>query len=126
MLFPNISHQDFPSVSIFEYKKLKGGITLPGFGIIVYNRNDKALIQHEYGHFLDYLNFRKKYGFFLSFLIFYFFIGVPSLLISIYSFLVKRNKRTDFYTEKRADNLAKRFFAEKYLTDKRFSTFLNT
>jgi hypothetical protein len=121
-----INRTDFPNVSIYEHKKIKGGVTLPGIGIFVCDRTDIALIQHEYGHFLDFLLFRKKYGFILSFLIFYLYIGFPSLLITVFSFVVRLNKRINFYTEKRADNLAKRFFADKYLTDKRFSTFSNT
>lgn len=124
-MFSNISHKKFPLVSIYEYKKLKGGITLPGIGIFVYSKNDKALMQHEYGHYLDFLFFRKKYGLLLAFIIYYTYIGLPSLLVSVYS-KIKLNRRVNFYTEKRADNLAKHFFADNYLTDKRFSTFSNT
>jgi hypothetical protein len=121
-----INSSVFPNISIYENKKLKGGITLPGIGIIVCDRNDIALIQHEYGHFLDYLNLKMKYGNILSFIVFYLYLGLPSLLNTIFDKLFKRSSHALFYTEIRADNLAKQFFADKYLTDKRFSTFQNT
>ena len=113
----------FPDIKIFESNLFKGGITLPGIGIIVSKKEDIALMQHEYGHFLDYKNFVGKYGFVIAVIIFYCFIGLPSLCNSVYDKIFKQKTHTFFYTETRADNLAKAFFDRKYLTDSRFSTF---
>lgn len=113
----------FPNIKVFESKLFKGGITFPGLGIVVCKREDMALIQHEYGHYLDYKNFTARYGVVVAFIIFYCFIGLPSLCNAIYDKLFKLKSHSFFYTETRADHLAKEFFGEKYLTDIRFSTY---
>lgn len=120
----NISdNQKFPNIKLFESNLFKGGITLPGIGIIVSNKKDIALIQHEYGHYLDFKNYKTKYGTIISLVVYYCYIGLPSLYNSIIDKIFNRKTHTFFYAETRADNLAKAFFERKYLTDSRFSTF---
>jgi hypothetical protein len=57
--FTDISSSDYPGIKIYESKTdlVSGAVTLPGFGIFVYKggSKDKGLLQHEYGHFLDYM-----------------------------------------------------------------------
>jgi hypothetical protein len=50
---------NYPGIKMYESKTdlVGGGVTLPGIGIFVYKggSKDKGLLQHEYGHFLDYM-----------------------------------------------------------------------
>ncbi len=78
---------NFPGVNIYEHPYMRGGITLPGIGIIVGpgGSKDKAFLQHEYGHYLDYkltpgLNHSPVFPGIANF---YLGIGLPSLLNTI-------------------------------------------
>ncbi|WP_017259395.1 hypothetical protein [Pedobacter arcticus] len=79
----------FEATVIYESKFFKPGhgLTIPQIGVITYpgafsNRLDIGLIQHEFGHILQW---RK-----LGSLGFYFKIGFPSLWSAIKASLVKR------------------------------------
>ena len=76
---------EYPGINIYQNddKSDMTAVTLPGFGIYIgggySGRNLTRVMQHEYGHYLDYkfspnLNFRGH-----RFLNFYFLIGIPSL-----------------------------------------------
>ncbi|TDQ19519.1 hypothetical protein DFQ04_1342 [Algoriphagus boseongensis] len=95
-------------------------ICLPGFGILISSSIPESIrleiIQHEYGHYLDYLfgieGDRKKFlG--SAFLGFYLKIGLPSLLNLIPGFnrlpWFKGSHRV-FWTEIRANRLAHTYF----------------
>ena len=114
MLIKNISDKtSYPSINIYETKLIKrnSGITLPGIGIFIH-QDIKGLqrlrmLQHEYGHFLDYqFNFKKKIPF-LSLMKFYVVVGIPSIFNLITGF---GGEHRSYFTEKRANKLAERWF----------------
>ena len=123
-------------IRVFQTPLLVRGsaICLPGFGIFlsqsIPENAQKAIIQHEYGHFLDYrdgLDGEKMRFLGSSFLGFYLKIGIPSLfnLVPVIKRLswFKGDHRV-FWTEIRANQLASRHFgnllAEGF--EKRFPT----
>lgn len=98
------------------------GICLPGIGIFIHNEISEAvklqIIQHEYGHYLDFkygVNGDRKKILGSNLLGFYFLIGIPSLfnLIPVINRIpnFKGDHRT-FWTELRANQLAKAHFGE--------------
>ncbi|WP_144605507.1 hypothetical protein [Algoriphagus algorifonticola] len=104
------------------------GVTLPGIGIFIHSsvkgRNRESMLQHEYGHFLDYKLSFDLYNTStptipnIPILNFYLQIGIPSILNLTPGFnkipgLDGRHK--DFYTEKRADWWSKVFFGDMWL-----------
>ncbi|MGI8892822.1 MAG: hypothetical protein ACR2GN_05115, partial [Bacteroidia bacterium] len=85
MWIKNISDKDsFPGINIYETKLLKSGsaLTLPGIGIFIHvdlkGILKTRMLQHEYGHYLDYLSISTNR--FYRFIKFYFFIGLPSFI----------------------------------------------
>ncbi|RIW12780.1 hypothetical protein D0X99_18485 [Algoriphagus lacus] len=92
------------------------GICLPGIGIFIHKAvtgvHYDRMVQHEFGHFLDYLSGyggdrKKLLGSYL--LGFYLLIGLPSLLNLTPVFRLLSAFRGDhrtFWTELRANSLA--------------------
>lgn len=115
-------------IRVFETSwMLRGsGICLPGIGIFIHSSYPSTmktqLIQHEYGHFLDFSegfegDHKRLFG--SRLLGFYFLIGIPSLLnlvpvINRLSGLSGPHRI--FWTELRANRLAKAHFGE-FLAD---------
>ena len=103
------------------------GICLPGVGIFVHQavRGDslQQLIQHEYGHYLDYaFGFRGDRKKFLGShrLGFYLKIGLPSVLNLLPGFSLLPAFKGDhrrFWTEIRANVLASEFFGKSLARD---------
>ena len=105
------------------------GICLPGIGIFVHEDvsgdSFEQLIQHEYGHYLDYnygfMGDRKKFlgshrlGFYVK-------IGLPSVLNLLPGFCLLPAFKGDhrrFWTELRANGLACQFFGNTLARDYR-------
>lgn len=94
----------------------EGAITLPGFGTIVgrnnYDLPQDWLIQHEYGHYLQFQRLREKYYLMGAYPMYYLGIGIPSL----YSASTSSSgiEHHQFYTEHGADILAYRHFGLHY------------
>lgn len=98
------------------------GICLPGIGIFIYSgipeKMKLQIIQHEYGHFLDYkygLNGDRKKILGSNLLGFYLLIGIPSLfnLIPLINQIPNfKGDHQTFWTELRANQLAKAHFRE--------------
>jgi hypothetical protein len=103
------------------------GICLPVIGIFIHSkipeRTKKRIIQHEYGHFLDYkfgLDGDRKKLLGSALLGFYFLIGIPSLfnLIPVINQIPAFAGRHQFYwTELRANRLAKAHFGDLIAED---------
>lgn len=103
------------------------GICLPGIGIFIHSSiPEKAklgIIQHEYGHFLDYKfgsNADQKRLLGSRLLGFYLLIGIPSLLnlVPILNRIPAfSGPHRTFWTEIRANKLAKAHFGEKLAED---------
>lgn len=98
------------------------GICLPGIGIFIHStipENTKiSIIQHEYGHFLDYrygMNGDRKKVLGSYLLGFYLLIGIPSLLNLIpliRQLPIFSGPHKTFWTELRANRLAKAHFGD--------------
>lgn len=103
------------------------GICLPGIGIFIHKAVTGAhfdrVVQHEFGHFLDYQSGyggdrKKLLGSYL--LGFYLFIGLPSLLNLTPVFRLLSAFRGDhrtFWTELRANSLAAKYFGNRLAPD---------
>lgn len=103
------------------------GICLPGIGIFIHSKipenSKKRIIQHEYGHFLDYkfgLDGDRKKLFGSAFLGFYFLIGIPSLF-NLMPFINQipafAGRHQCYWTELRANRLAKAHFGDLIAED---------
>jgi len=103
------------------------GICLPGIGIFIHDRIPesarKRIIQHEYGHYLDYKSGDEgdQKRFLGSHLLgFYLKIGLPSLLNLMWGInkipAFSGNHRR-FWTEIRANRLAKNHFGKTLAED---------
>jgi hypothetical protein len=108
------SDSKYPGLIIHETSKLKGGadVTLPPYLFVAADYREsaygEAIIQHGYGHFLQY----KKHGAF-----YYFFLVIPS---SIW-FAIRKN---DYgWTEIEANRLADKFFGTNSLMGKKSKHF---
>jgi RHS repeat-associated protein len=120
--FKDISDPDnYPGINIYTHPNMSGGITLPGIGIIVSEAGgkDKALLQHEYGHFLDY-KFSPDLNYNLhspsNALNFYLGVGIPSLLNStpiINKIPGLNGSHRTYWTEIRANRWAEVWFGDK-------------
>ncbi|HSF53929.1 MAG TPA: hypothetical protein VLA71_09270 [Algoriphagus sp.] len=115
-------------IRIFQTRWIKSGsgICLPEIGIFIHSEipdhAKKRIIQHEFGHYLDYKNGfegerKKLLGSYL--LGFYILIGIPSLLNLVPGFnrlpVFSGDHRT-FWTEIRANRLSKSHFG-RFLAD---------
>ncbi len=116
-------------IAIFETRLILPGsaICLPGVGIFLHSgitgESRNRIIQHEYGHYLDYKfglegDRKKLLGSYL--LGFYVKIGLPSLLNLAWGF--KRlpafsGKHSRYWTEIRANRLAKAYFGNALAQD---------
>ena len=120
---------NFPGIKLFETNLvLKGSaICLPGIGIFVhYKTNGQSrnrVLQHEYGHFLDYKtskDLRRKRTLNSPFLGFYLCIGLPSILNTI-PLMNKipglQGNHRDYWTEVRANKLAADWFGDQLAAD---------
>ena len=122
--FKDISDRSrYPNINIYLSRLIKNGtaICLPGIGIIVsisYQGIElEKVVQHEYGHLLDAhhgIILSKKMPTLFKYLLFYMIIGVPSLLSAAAG---KRGAHRYFWTEIRANKLAKDFFGSGYVGD---------
>ena len=118
----NISDKNkYPGIYIYQSGLIKSGtaITLPGIGIIVsttyHDQELEKVIQHEYGHFLDANHGNiggKRVNIVAKYTLFYLLIGLPSLI----SAAVSREHKY-YWTEIRANNMAKEFFGRSYILD---------
>ena len=121
----NISDEkNFPWVKIYQTSAISKGtaVTLPGIGIVIHSDFKPGLLmtkilQHEYGHFLDFkfsidLNAKIPGNLSNSFLNYYLLIGMPSIFD-----LVKGSnyeKHQQLFTERRADRWAEIWFGNNY------------
>lgn len=118
----NIEKLDGIRVFRTSFIKNGSGICLPGIGIFIHSEipdSDRMqIIQHEYGHFLDYqfgVNEDLKKLFNSRFLGFYILIGIPSVfnLIPILNRIPYfSGPHRTFWTEIRANRLAKAHFGD--------------
>jgi hypothetical protein len=117
-LFINISDEEnFPGIKIYETKLLKKGtaVILPPLGIFIHE-NVKGIyrtqmLQHEYGHYLDFLSMSgKKDRRFIAAIKFYLFSGLPSLINAATGI---GGRHRFFKTEIRANKLAIKWFNGK-------------
>ncbi len=124
---------NFPGIQLFETNLiLKGSaICLPKIGIFIHSgiRGDtqKRILQHEYGHFLDYKlskDLKRKRTLRSPIIGFYLGIGIPSMLNTI-PLINKipglRGSHRDYWTEVRANRLAAQWFGDRLAAD--FSKF---
>lgn len=115
----------FPDIKLYSTSLLIQGtaICLPGIGIFVHHsikgNNQLRVLQHEYGHFLDFKtskDLRRKRWLKSNFLGFYLGIGIPSLLNTI-PILNKipglDGNHREYWTELRANQLAKTWFGDR-------------
>ena len=119
--YRNLSNpKQYPGISIYQNnnKSDLSAVTLPGFGIYIgggYKGVELTkVIQHEYGHYLDYkfsldLNFNGQ-----GFTNFYLMIGVPSLFNAATGI---GGSHISYWTEKRANGLAEIWFGKDYVRD---------
>ncbi|MBL4709506.1 MAG: hypothetical protein JKY48_13810, partial [Flavobacteriales bacterium] len=110
----------YPGIKIYQTSLIANGsaITLPYMGIFIHSSYSgidlTQLIQHEYGHYLDFrFNFSMvtmpQTGTF-----FYPVIGLPSLFNTITGI---GGDHRNFWTERRANRYAKGFFGDDYIDD---------
>jgi len=66
------------------------------------------MLQHEYGHYLDFLSILKKSSFVIAVIKYYIKIGLPSL----FSAVKDKNNHKSFKTEIRANKLAVKWFGK--------------
>jgi TANFOR domain-containing protein len=114
----------YPGIKIFHTSKIGAAVTLPGIGIFINsdvfgggNGLDKVT-QHEYGHFLDYKNSGsidlmpsgvRLFGY-------YTLIGLPSIFSASILNSAGGN-HSNYWTEVRANKLAKSWFKDNYIAD---------
>jgi RHS repeat-associated protein len=121
--FTDISNEEeFPGIKIYETENIadNSAVTLPGIGIFIHSDikgvDRLMVLQHEYGHYLDYLAGMGASGVYHGRgVTFYIGIGLPSLLNTIP--LVNKipgldGDHRDYWTETRANKWAKIFFEE--------------
>jgi len=115
----------YPGISIYETNQISGGVTIPGVGIFVDNRNDKALLQHEYGHYLNYQYWKLTWGSVIAGATYHTFISAPSIINMGFDKALGTHTHADFFTESWADQFAKNYFGSSYVgyKDSRFSTY---
>lgn len=105
----------FKEINVYHTKWVRGAVCLPGLGIFI-NKHlfpDWYLpyvMQHEYGHYLDY-KFAKDLKP-MSLLQFYIRIGLPSLINAATGL---GGKHKTFWTELRANRMAKKYLGDKLL-----------
>jgi hypothetical protein len=117
-LFINISDEEnFTGIKICETKLLKKGtaITLPPIGIFIHESVKgiyrKQMLQHEYGHYLDFLSMSGKNGRQLIAVIkFYLYTGLPGFINAATGI---GGRHRFFKTEIRANKLAIKWFNGK-------------
>ena len=114
-LFRNISNKLlFPGINIYETKFLRknSAITLPPIGIFIHSnikgQERELALQHEYGHYLDYLSIFKNSSFAIAVIKFYLKTGLPSL----FSAIKNKVRHRSFKTEIRANKLAVKWFGK--------------
>lgn len=104
-------NKDYPGVNIYETEYSNyGGITLSNIAIFVPKGQELWVKQHEYGHFLDFKN-----NLYSSHILYYGYIGVPSLFSAITSENSEEHHKT--YTEQRADKEAIKYFGPNLAPD---------
>ena len=116
--------QSVAGIRVYQTRWILGGsgICLPGIGIFIHSnipaKAKQSIIQHEYGHFLDYKygmtgDRKKVLGSHL--LGYYLLIGIPSLfnlMPLIRQIPIFSGPHNTFWTELRANRLAKAHFGE--------------
>jgi RHS repeat-associated protein len=122
--FTDISDpKNYPGIKIYQTSLVvKGtGVTIPGIGILISSTIKPGLamtqmLQHEYGHFLDYTFSPdisiNRVGPSLPSLNYMIMIGIPSAFDLIRG--SNYEEHHSFYTEKRADQWAEIWFGSNY------------
>lgn len=125
--------ENLEGIRVYQTRWIKSGsgICLPGIGIFIHSGipdNAKLrIIQHEFGHYLDYrfgVDGDRKMFIGSYFLGFYVKIGIPSILnlvAGINRIPAFSGEHRKFWTEIRANRLAKAHFGESLAED--FSRF---
>jgi hypothetical protein len=119
--YRNLSNsKQYPGISIYQNYDVsdKAAVTLPGFGIYIgggYKGTQLTkIMQHEYGHYLDYrfspdLNING-----MGFTNFYLGIGLPSIFNAATGI---GGPHSSFWTETRANRWAEIWFGKDYIRD---------
>jgi RHS repeat-associated protein len=113
-----LSNSAYPGIKIYQNYDPNDwtAVTLPGFGIYIgghYTGDGlRKVMQHEYGHYLDYKNNMPAA---VRFPQFYLMIGVPSSLNAADQWL--GGPHSCFFTEIRANAEAQSYFGQTYLPD---------
>lgn len=113
----------YPGISIYQNndKSDMTAVTLPGFGIYIGGGYEGTqltkVMQHEYGHYLDYtfspdINFNGQ-----GFIGFYLMIGVPSLFNAATGI---GGSHSSYWTERRANQWAEIWFGNDYIKDSKY------
>lgn len=118
-----------PGIKVYRTRFIRkgSGVCLPGIGIFIHKEvkgeHFRRLVQHEYGHYLDFKNGLEGKRITLlgsAFLGFYLLIGLSSILNLTPGFRLlpafSGDHRT-FWTELRANRLARDFFGKELASD---------
>lgn len=107
----------FKGINAYHLKWIKGAVCLPGVGIFI-NKDLFSnwflpyVLQHEYGHYLDYKYANDLKPFPL--VQFYFRIGIPSLFNAATG--IGGSHKT-YWTELRANRMAEKYLGDKLMKD---------
>lgn len=109
--------QSFEGINAYDISWFRGAVCLPGIGIFVNKKHYSArflpyVLQHEYGHYLDYKNSKDLRPFPL--LQFYFKIGLPSLINAATGF---GGRHRTYWTEIRANRCAMAYFKDNLMPE---------
>lgn len=111
----------YPGINIYQNndKNDFNAVTLPGVGIYLggglSGTDQTKTIQHEYGHYLDYLSLNSVGTGLISF---YLCIGMPSIVNGALTYIPGLGiTHSDFWTEIRANKLAESYFGKSYIKD---------
>lgn len=109
--------KSFKYINVYHSKWIKGAVCLPGIGIFI-NKNLfpqwflPYVLQHEYGHYLDYKYAEDLKPF--PIIQFYFRIGIPSLFNTATG--IGGSHKT-YWTELRANRMAKEYMGDQLIKD---------
>lgn len=107
--------KSFEGINAYSTRWVRGAVCLPVIGIFVNEKHYSKrflsyVLQHEYGHYLDYKNSEDLMPFPL--LQFYIKIGLPSLFNTITGI---GGPHRIYWTEHRANKYAKAYFKDELM-----------